>query len=386
MDQTNHEYVYRIASFALIPYLIMTLFTIPYFIHQKILISRRIKNIPASTIFATDLSKVKKNLQIQSLAHSFFLIISSFEATMCFMSCIVSIYHAFRSNTWESISNTSITIVNININKSCILYGETTFFGIFIDINGSLGYLIPILLNLFMIVLRRAYLNAQYKRWIIGYSGYFLLRFSYLVLSNYFIITQYVMHIMELPFFTLDVYVFVYVSKKFYLLLKGLSEEAKWHFTRQEYIQKQKWTKIFAILRRFLLFAASFFMIMVLLNSTNEIATVIRHSDCLIQYLFPNTAITFTVSKNLIDISNKISLGCNFVRNICTGIVGVSLSLANLAILTSIIVKLIRRRKKYIHVNDWITRPLMEKYRADVQRQHQRRPPFIQAFRSQLMY
>ena len=313
MDQTNYKYVYRIASFALIPYLIMTLFTIPYFIHQKILISRRIKNIPASTIFATDLSKVKKNLQIQSLAHSFFQIISSFEATMCFMSCIVSIYHAFRSeDNWVFRSNISITIVNININKSCILYGETTFFGILIDINGSLGYLIPILLNLFMIVLRRAYLNAQYKRWIIGYSGYFLLRFSYLVLSNYFIITQYVMHIMELPFFTLDVYVFVYVSKKFYLLLKGLSEEAKWHSTRQEYIQKQKWTKIFAILRRFLLFASSFVMIMVLLNSTNEIATVIRHSDCLIQYLFPNTAITFLVRRAVISCYQFLVIMCCF--------------------------------------------------------------------------
>ena len=61
--------------------------------------------------------------------------------------------------------------------------------------------------------------------------------------------------------------------------------------------------------------------------------------------------------------------------------------LANLAILISIIVKLLIRRKVYIHVNDWITRPLMEKYRADVEQRHyERRPPFIQAFRSQLIY
>ena len=70
----------------------------------------------------------------------------------------------------------------------------------------------------------------------------------------------------------------------------------------------------------------------------------------------------------------------------CGGIFGIIAFLSNITVLTWLIANQLRRRKAYVHVNDWITRPLMEKYRADVERHYQRRPPFIQAFRSQLIY
>ena len=96
--------------------------------------------------------------------------------------------------------------------------------------------------------------------------------------------------------------------------------------------------------------------------------------------------INFTISENITQTSHIICFGCSIIIGICNGIIGVMAFLFNLAILTSIIVKLLRRRKKYIHVNEWITRPLMERYRADVERHKERRPPFIQAFRSQIIY
>ena len=377
-----HERIHRVTPFALIPYLLITLITIPYFIHQKIIISRRIKNIPSSTIFATDLGKVKKNLQIQSLAHSFILIISSCEAIICLVACITNIYIEFGSNI--SIFY-QITVGNTETNESCSLYGLTVS-GMYTTITNNLAYLLPILLNLFLIVLRRACLNVQYKRWIIGYSGYFLFRFCYLVLSCYLPIARYVMNIIEMPFVMIDLYIFMIASKKFYLLLKGMSEEARWHSTPKEYKQKRKSMKTFGILRRIILFVFFIFITMVLLNSINEFALIIVNSDCLLRYLLPNTPIFFTLPKNLVYILYKISHSCRFLRMIGTGIVGVIVSLSNFAILTSIIVKLMRRRQKYIHINEWISRPLMEKYRADVGRHRERRPPFIQAFRSQLIY
>ena len=106
---------------------------------------------------------------------------------------------------------------------------------------------------------------------------------------------------------------------------------------------------------------------MLVAESIQEL-TNITNAYCLVQYLFPNNPISFTIPDNIIQTSWIISYYNNIIINICNGIVGVIAFLLNFAILTSILVKLLRRRKKYIHVNEWITRPLMERYRADVER------------------
>ena len=38
--------------------------------------------------------------------------------------------------------------------------------------------------------------------------------------------------------------------------------------------------------------------------------------------------------------------------------------LTQLAIFLAILIKLVNRRRKFNHINDWITRPLMERYKA----------------------
>ena len=78
-----------------------------------------------------------------------------------------------------------------------------------------LPFLVPILLNLFLIVLRRVYLNAPYKRWIIRYSLYFIIRLLYLIAISYFVVTSYFESILELPFLLLDFCTYVNASKKF---------------------------------------------------------------------------------------------------------------------------------------------------------------------------
>ena len=375
------EDIYRVALFSFVPYLVMTIFTIPYFVHQKIQILQRIKNIPATTIFATDLSKVKKNLKIQSLIYNFIVIISSFEALCCLLLTVGNICTSFDYRLDDPVI---VRVVNTNTNKSCTFqYQPETF--MFIQASESLVFLLPILVNLFLIVLRRAYLSVPYRRWIVGYSGYFLFRLVYIILSAYFIVTQFFYFALELPFLVFDLYVSLKVSKKFYLLLKGMSEEAKWHSTPQEYKQKQRITKTFAIFQSIPLFAFILGLLLVAAKSIQDL-TGITNEYCLVQYLFPNDPISFTIPENIIHISDIISHGCSIIIRICNVILGVIAFLLNLPILTSILVKLLRRRKKYIHVNEWITRPLMERYRADVERHIERRPPFIQAFRSHIIY
>ena len=271
----------------------------------------------------------------------------------------------------------------VDTNKLCTFHGKTGKF-MFKRICGSLLFFLPILIILFLIVLRRAYLSVPYRRWIIGYSGYFLFRLVYLILSAYFIVTQFFYSTLELPFLVFDFYVSLKVRNKFYLLLKGMCEEAKWHSTPQEYKGKQRITKTFAILQSITLFTFSLGLILVAAESIHE-STYLTNGYCLVQYLFPNNPISFTVPDNIIHTSDIVGYYSNIIIKTCNGVVGVIAFLSNLAILTSIIVKLLRR-KKYIHVNEWITRPLMERYRADVERHIERRPPFIQAFRSQIIY
>ena len=121
MDSTFYDRINKVLSFALIPYLIITVFTIPYFVHQKIQISQRIKNIPATTIFSTDLSKVKKNLKIQSLVYNFIIIISSFEALGCLLITVDHICtHFSHCHSKYLIAR----VVNTNTNKFCTLHGK----------------------------------------------------------------------------------------------------------------------------------------------------------------------------------------------------------------------------------------------------------------------
>ena len=362
MDSTFDEQIYhiisKVASFALVPYLIITVLTIPYFVHQKIQNSQRMKNIPAATILSIDLSKVKKNLKIQSLVHNFIIIISSFEA-LCILLITVGIIST--SFDYRLVSPLSMRVVNTNTNKSCNFRCQSGTF-MFIQASESLVFLLPILLNLFLIVLRRAYLSVPYRRWIVGYSGYFLFRLVYIILSAHFIVTQFFYFALELPFLVFDFYVSFKVSRKFYLLLKGMSEEARLHW-KKEYKEKRRASIIFKIFQPITLFIFSLSLILVVAESIRE-CTHLTNYHCFIQYLFPNYPISFTIPYNILHASGQIRYYSFIIGEICSGILGVMAFLSNLAILTLILVKLVKRRNKYNNVNKWATRPLMERYRA----------------------
>ena len=233
---------------------------------------------------------MKKNLKIQSLVYNFIIIISSFEALGLLSITVATICNSFH---YCQRNHLIVKVVNTNTNKSCNLYSQTRNF-IFDKTSCSLVILLPILINLFLIVLRRVYLSVPYRIWIIGYSGYFLFRLVYIILSAYFIVTQFFYFTLELPFLAFDIYVSLKVSKKFYLLLKGMSEEAKLHSTPQEYKEKQRTTKTFAILQSIPLFGFILGLILVVAELIQE-WTRITNGYCLVQYLFPNNPISFTI-------------------------------------------------------------------------------------------
>ena len=102
MTTLFYQIIYKVSSLALLPYLAIMLVTMPFLIHRKLLILRQLRNVPATTIFATDLSKVKKNLQIKSMIQNFILIIYCFEAIVCLSNSISNIYGAFGPSQFIS--------------------------------------------------------------------------------------------------------------------------------------------------------------------------------------------------------------------------------------------------------------------------------------------
>ena len=150
-----------------------------------------------------------------------------------------------------------VIIRNKNTNQSCTL-DKNTNFGAYIYITQNIAFLFPIVINLFVNVLRRVYLNVPYRRWVIGYSGYYLFRLVFLICSAHFIFTNYLLSTLELPFFFFDIHVYVKASKKISLLLKGMSEGAKWHATSREYENTQRAAKLFVITRMLVLFIIIF--------------------------------------------------------------------------------------------------------------------------------
>ena len=113
----------KVYAFAFIPYLVITLITLPYFVHQKVIILQQLRNVPASTIFAIDLSKVKKNLQIKSMIQNFILILYCFEAIVCLSSSIGNIYSLFGTQKGKY----NVVVSTINTNTSCNLEANTVF-------------------------------------------------------------------------------------------------------------------------------------------------------------------------------------------------------------------------------------------------------------------
>ena len=74
---------------------------------------------------------------------------------------------------------------------------------------------------------------------------------------------------------------------------------------------------------------------------------------------------------------------CNNTYDVSICVLDICLFFIYLFIFVKIVTKLFIRKKKFNHVNDWLTRPLMERYRSNLERRRtQQRPPFIQAFRS----
>ena len=243
---------------------------------------------------------------------------------------------------------------------------------------------------LFLIVLRRAYLNLPYKHWIKGYTLWIIFKIILLIIIWFLHPTSYlIILILIYPFGNIEWVVYISCCRSFYRLLKGRTFEAKWHSTRSDYIAKRRISTQFYYAQIYTIFLFSMIQLVYLLSFIGEFFIILyQETDYFNQIsirAFRKDILTSKVQSSILYIIHYNSV----IIDISNILVFLTMSLGYFLVCIGIIIKFIRRKRKYKHVNDWITKPLMERYRATLDtpfRRSGQRPPFIQAFRSGPVY
>ena len=359
---------FQVCPILLVPFLATILPVLSYFVHRKYQVRRQLRNVPYSTIFNIDLSKVKKNLEIESMVCNFILILLIIElSTNISWGITQFLEYDLNASRNQTLGSKAMDKTDLNLKEFLFISSLPTI--IFSSI-------LPIL-GLLLIVLRRTFINLPYKLWVWRYSVYISVRVVAMLAISLFLETALVLNIMFLPLALFDIRVYISSSRDFYVLLKGRRDEALYHSSRSDYLEKKRIANRFfyaQIITFFGLFAILLNHIYLFLKGMNDIR---RHS-ALFEY------ISFG---SLSKYDNNISHILIIMEVLSFILLQFYEILIYFLICVSIIIHLCARRKKFNHVNDWLTRPLMERYRSNLERgRTQERPPFIQAFRSHIVY
>ena len=233
------NYLYKLSPILLIPYLATLFLMLAYFTYQKYLIRLRIKNVPYSTIFNIDLSKVLKNLEIQSMVHNFIIILLMLEMVSSVLWGIVQVlgfdYQFYPYTLSENSSN--ITGNQTTVSHKVKMNGVVM---ILESVKLTIASLVFPVSCLFLIVLRRIFLNLTYKHWVFRFSIYIAYKIVLMLFLSLFLETLIIDRFLHLPFSIFDLCVYISSSRSFYALLKGRRDEALIHSTRKDYLKKKK--------------------------------------------------------------------------------------------------------------------------------------------------
>ena len=372
MSLSTPEIEKIIIVLGLVSIIAVTLPVLIYFLYQKYQVRIQIRNVPYSTIFNIDLDKVKKNLEIQSMVYNFLIVIMMIEI-------ITNVFIGIEGIVFVE----DVTFTNRNRTKFITVERNRYF-----DYIGNLpkittGLVFPILC-LFLIVLRRAFINFPYKKLVWKYSVYILIRLIVMLILFWFHITFIIGVFMQLLLGIFDLCVYNSSSRAFYVLLKGRRDEAFYHSSRKDYLEKKRVANQFFYTQ----VSTHFLGFLLLLFDIFFFSASIFHT-----FSHPNffELMTFGYFPKFLSswhaFAFKTGIICERIEVAFIFLIMLYIFSAYLFVSISILVKLFIRRKKFNHVNDWITRPLMETYRSNLEeRRIQERPPFIQAFRSGIFY
>ena len=378
----------------------MLTFIICYLLHHRHTILTKIRELPHSTILFVDLAKVKLNLKIELIVYNFLIVICVLElltvvlvtidgvgSVLCVIEASpakIQFQSAFgNANRTENVSYICFSEVFKSSRGSLIIFNVI---GDMVDFALSANFAF---VSLFLIVLRRLYLNLPYKQWIRFYTVWIALKFIPIIASPFDPKFRIAIGLLLYPTSTMDFAVYISCSHSFYRLLKGRTMEAKWHSSPRDYKIKQRISTQFYYTQIYysVVYTIGFFWgITVLIEQLLLFFhSSIDNQNTLLLKLF-NGIFTPSQINSLIQ---KLIYYTSIANTVLCFAEFILVFLGYLIVCIGIVFKLLNQRRRYKHVNDWATRPLMERYRATLEdgyRNHTQRPPFIQAFRSGLVY
>ena len=350
----------KLTPFVIIPYMVVALFIILYFAYLKYLIRKEIQNMP-SAIHKIDVNNLKKNLQIRSMVYNFILIISIIE----FVTNIVIETNLIMRPSFEPIYGAWINLSNSccvgDMNLVILTFRSTFLYSRVRYVAFVLLSVVPILMALFYIILRRMYLKVSYHEHIRKYVIYIVSQFVAKSVLVCFVQTFYFGILLFLPFLLIDSVIYISVSQKFYALLKGMRNSASLHSTKYEYFEKRRVVKRFFYAQLLTLIVFSSLLIVTVIQFIRVSVKVL--TTCFISYITLDFIPTMTFSDRIQDLIEQISFTGLLMELGLVFIVELILTIVYLAMTVDIIVKLVRKRRRYNNTNFLLSRPLMEKYR-----------------------
>ena len=345
----------QFSPLVLFPYFIVALFVIFYFIYLKYKLQIKIKNINCSQ------TGQLQSLQVKSTIYNFILTlcISEFVANIGLNASEIQIYYFSNLHSIQ-ISNTC----EIRDVYLLFLYDESTFYTSRIrSIGLNIWTMIPIISSLFFVILRRIYINYPYHQHIQKYIVYILFEYLFKTLTSFFIHTGYFTLLLYLPFLVIDISIYTSTSYKFYCLLKGNRNASRLHASACTYSENNRIVNhfFFAQIYMLLIFSVSLSAAFAVFLSVP--LSIIAFNPCFLSYASLDLLPIITVSQHIQAVSISLLKYLTIVELTCSIIAEMFIILFYLVMSYRIIFGLIKARRRNTQSTEWITRPLMEKYR-----------------------
>ena len=327
-----------------LPFCVLALFVLVYYIRRRYKLYKEIKRIPQDLLILEEYKNHLKNLKLKCIINNFIIVILLIE---------------IAQNVFQFIKYFPIQIIDFL--EECPLYLELQYYSTLLYL--PIRYSVVPVLTMMMAFLWLAYRKYEYKYTIIRWTWYIVIRTLVMFLTqypkytklnliplNYLIPYYWFTNILMGIFPIIDFIQFVYYARRFYLHLKSREKEIRlFYFDKKAYLDS-KYLRIHFKIATILVGIALFFYT---LGSSNIL------TDIIVAIPFYSFSIL-----GYHQLFNILLIFCSFIRYIAdfSYLISEVLFIFNyLYIFIVVVYKSYRDKKKLENINDYI-KPIMKQY------------------------
>ena len=237
------------------------------------------------------------------------------------------------------------------------------------------------MISLFFVIIQRLYTNYPYLRCIRKYILYIILQFILKAALTCFPQTRYFEQLILFPLAVIDFSIYISSAHKLYVLLKGRMHEARIHASTRDYLEKKRIVNHFYYSQMYLLFSFSLLVLSSLLSFISVPLDLLALNPCYLSYISLGYIPDIILPRHIRNVFVLITHNIFYTELVLAFVFELLLILTYVALCINIILVLVRRRRKFMHINN-IVPPLMRRYRNETLKIHGERRPFIQFIRS----